>query len=119
MHNKITFYINYNKLQKWHLKMGRKRQAERKEHTSLKTKMAEISELPKDVVLGIPVLTVTGQSELNLENYSGIIEYTDVLVRIKIKRGQIKVKGRNLQVSYYTNDDMKITGYIETIEYHH
>lgn len=86
---------------------------------SLRNKVAELSELPKDVVMGMPVLTVTGQVELNLENYRGIIEYTDTLVRIQTKSGQIKVNGRGLQVAYYTNDEMKINGRIESIEYQH
>ena len=51
---------------------------------SFKNKMAELSELPKDVALGMPVLTVLGQMELSLENYRGIIEYTDTLVRIPV-----------------------------------
>lgn len=85
----------------------------------LKYKAAQLSEMPKDVVLGMPVLTVVGQMELNLENYRGIIEYTDVLVRIQTKIGQIKVCGKKLNVAYYTNDEMKVTGRIESIEYHH
>lgn len=86
---------------------------------SLRNKMAEFSEVPKDVALGMPVLTVTGQMELSLENYRGILEYTDTLVRIQTKNGQIKVNGRRLTVEYYTNDEMKVNGHIESIEYQH
>ncbi len=99
--------------------MTKNRKEKEKKRKSVRTCISEISELPKDVVMGIPVLTIFGQTELNLENYRGIIEYTDTLIRIKIKNGQIKVKGKSLQISYYTNDDMKIIGHIETIEYQH
>ncbi len=91
----------------------------RKKEQSLKSKIAGASELPKDVVLGQPVVTVLGQTELTIENYRGITEYTDVLIRLQTKAGQIRVTGRNLCVEYYTNDDMKITGLIEQIEYQH
>lgn len=84
---------------------------------SLKQKMAEATNLPKDVVLGIPILTLTGKMELCIENYRGIIEYTDVLIRLQSKSGQIRVSGKRLQIEYYTNDEMKITGYIQSIEY--
>ena len=87
------------------------------EKQSLRQRMANVSELPKDVVLGMPVLTMMGQLEMSIENYRGIIEYTDSLVRIQTKIGQIRVVGKRLQVDYYTNDDMKITGRIESIEY--
>ncbi len=84
---------------------------------ALKNRMAEAYGMPKDVVLGVPVLTVTGRMEFILANYRGILEYTDVLIRIQTKIGQIKVSGIRLQVEYYTNDEMKVTGKITSIEY--
>lgn len=86
---------------------------------SLKYKVAELTEAPKDVVMGLPVLTVTGQVELCLENYRGILEYTDTVIRIQTKSGQIKVSGKKLQVAYYTNDEMKVNGCIDSVEYQH
>ena len=62
-------------------------------------------------------MTVLGRMELNIENYRGIIEYTDALIRVQTKAGQIRITGKNLSVDYYTNDDMKLTGRIEAIEY--
>ena len=41
----------------------------------LKEKFLEASEIPKDVTLKLPVLILTGQIELQIENYIGIIEY--------------------------------------------
>lgn len=97
--------------------MRSKRQAPPGDAHSFKNKLSELSELPKDVVLGIPMLTMIGQMELIVENYRGIIEYTDILVRIHTKDGQIRVVGENLKVDYYTNDEMKITGHITAVEY--
>lgn len=79
--------------------------------------MAEHTSLPKDVIMGVPIVTMNGQSEMRVENYRGILEYTDCLVRIQTKIGQIKVCGKNLQVSYYTNDEMEIKGKISSVEY--
>ena len=63
------------------------------------------------------IVTMTGQLEVNVENYRGILEYTDILIRIKSKCGQIRITGKNLQIAYYTNDEMKITGRVEKVEY--
>lgn len=98
---------------------SKKRQSRRDEISVVKNKLADVSQIPKDVLLGMPVITLTGQLELNLENYRGILEYTEFLIRIKTKIGQIKIKGKKLQVAYYTNDEMKVTGKIESIEYQH
>ena len=86
---------------------------------SIKQKIAAVSEIPKDVIFGIPVLTVLGEMEIDIENYSSIIEYTESLIRIRTKLGQIRVLGKKLHVEYYTNDEMKIRGEIETIEFKH
>ena len=49
--------------------------------------------MPKDVVLGVPVLSMLGREELYIENYRGILEYTEELIRVQTKKGQIKVTG--------------------------
>ena len=85
--------------------------------TSLQSRMADAYGIPKDVALGMPILTVTGNSELCLENYRGIQEYTDTLIRIQTTTGQIKLHGTCLKVEYYTNDEMKVTGRLHSVEY--
>lgn len=74
--------------------------------------------MPKDVILGVPLITITGQTEALVENFRGILEYTDKLIRIQTKIGKIHISGRNLQIECYTNDEMKIVGYITMIEFH-
>lgn len=85
---------------------------------NLKTRISDAAGMPKDVILGVPLLTITGQSEACIENYRGILEYTDKLIRIQTKLGKIHVIGRNLQIEFYTNDEMKIVGHITVIEFH-
>ena len=88
-----------------------------KSNISLMHKVAKISELPEDVVMGIPMLTLLGNNEINIENYGGIVEYTNYLIRIRTKAGQIIIKGENLFIDYYTNIEMKIQGNIISIEF--
>lgn len=72
---------------------------------------------PKRCSNGAPILTITGTDELCVENYRGITEYTDQIIRLQTRCGQIKIGGRKLEVIYYTNDEMMIHGHIRTIEY--
>mgnify|MGYP002545231330 CR=1 FL=1 len=74
--------------------------------------MADAANLPKDVVLGVPI-----HYEVNIENYRGILEYTEQLIRINVRSGQIRITGKSLEINYYTTTDMKITGKVEKIEY--
>ena len=84
---------------------------------NLKSRITDASGLPKDVLLGVPLITVTGQNEAYIENYRGILEYTDKFIRIQTKIGKIHICGRNLQIEHYSNDGMKVTGYIMVIEF--
>lgn len=85
---------------------------------NLRARITDAAGMPKDVLLGVPLISITGQSEACIENYRGILEYTDKLIRIQTKLGKIHVIGRNLQIEFYTNDEMKIVGHIKNIEFH-
>ena len=93
------------------------RQRSEQEDGTRRYRMADGSNLPKDVVLGVPILTLTGHYEVNIENYRGILEYTEQLIRINVRSGQIRITGKSLEINYYTTTDMKITGKVEKIEY--
>ena len=80
-------------------------------------RLASAASMPKDVVIGATVVTVLGDFEVCIGNYRGITEYTEELVRVQTKGGQIRLTGRQLQVEYYTNDEMKVTGKILTLEF--
>ena len=83
----------------------------------IKEKMVSAMDLPKDVIQNASVITILGRNELCIENYRGIIEYTDLLIRIQTKIGQIKIIGKSLQIDYYTNDEMKVTGALSSLEF--
>lgn len=83
----------------------------------IREKLASAASMPKDVVMGASVVTILGRNEVSIENYRGIIEYTDILIRVQTKNGQIRLTGKRLQIEYYTNDEMKITGTVNTLEF--
>lgn len=83
----------------------------------LREQMAEKLKLPKDLVMGAAVLTVTGRSEAYIENYRGIIEYTEKRIRLQTKTCQMTLCGEHLHIDYYTEDEMKISGEIGEIRY--
>ncbi|MCL2719625.1 MAG: YabP/YqfC family sporulation protein [Lachnospiraceae bacterium] len=80
-------------------------------------KIVESLKLPKDSLLGASIVTVTGNSEVFIENYKGMIEYTDENILLQGKTCRIEIKGQRLTIEYYTNEDMKITGRINSVSY--
>ena len=84
---------------------------------AVKSKIAEKLNIPEDIAEGLPIVTVTGKNEICVENYKGIIEYSQNCIRIQTKVNRITFSGKKLEIIYYTNADMKIVGDIETIGY--
>ena len=80
-------------------------------------KIVESLKLPKDSLLGASIVTVTGNSEAFIENYKGMIEYTDENILLQGKTCRIAIEGKRLTIDYYTNEDMKISGRIESVSY--
>ena len=81
------------------------------------SKIFDAIELPKDIVLGIPYVTMYGNLELIIENHRGIRCFNDELVEILSKSNIISVKGRNMSISEYTKDSIVVEGYIEQISF--
>ena len=73
-------------------------------------------ELPQEVYSNTPKLTITGFNEIVLENYKGILEYEEFFASISTHIGIVNINGYNINLEKMTNDDIKITGKIESIE---
>ena len=84
---------------------------------SLREKIVDNLELPKDLMLGAAIVTVTGRGEAVISNYKGILEYEDSFIRIQTKNCRIVISGSHLAIEYYTNEEMKITGFIDRVQY--
>ena len=79
-------------------------------------RLDKILEIPQEVYSNIPKLTVTGFNEMILENYKGILEYEEYFASISTHIGIVNINGYNINLEKMTNDDIKITGKIESIE---
>ncbi|MEA4926357.1 MAG: sporulation protein YqfC [Syntrophomonadaceae bacterium] len=79
--------------------------------------MAELLEIPGDLVLDMPRLTITGRNELYLVNHKGIIEYSTERMRINLSRGFLEVLGNNLEIQALMPEEMKVSGDILSVKY--
>ena len=81
-----------------------------------KRRLDKILEMPEEVYSNTPKLTITGFNEIVLENYKGILEYEEFFASISTYIGIVNISGQNLNLEKMTNDDIKITGKIESVE---
>lgn len=84
---------------------------------NLQEKIIDGLQLPKDVLLGAAILTLTDNQMARIENVRGILSCEKELIRIMSKRHRIEIQGENLVLHEYTNDEIVITGKIESVQY--
>lgn len=80
------------------------------------SKIDRLLEIPQEVYTDTPKLTITGFNEMVIENFKGILEYEDYYIRINTSLGMVNINGYELKLENMTNDDIKVTGKIESID---
>ncbi len=80
------------------------------------SKIDRLLDLPKEVYSNEPKIIITGFDEMIIENFKGILEYEEFIVRINTYIGIININGYNLNLENMTNDDIKVTGKIESFD---
>ena len=81
-----------------------------------KKRLDKILEIPQEIYTNTPKITITGFNEIILENYKGILEYEEFYASISTYIGVVNINGYNINLEKMTNDDIKITGKIESVE---
>jgi len=80
-------------------------------------RLAGMLEIPQDIVLDLPRITMLGNQQLLVENHKGIIEYTPSLVRIKLNKGELLVAGQNLMLGNLQIEQILVEGTVGEIKY--
>ena len=73
--------------------------------------------VPKDVIMNIPRMTISGDKEIYIEHHKGIMEYTDTEIRVSTAMGTVRVKGTKLVIERIRIEDLLISGTFTRIEY--
>ena len=81
------------------------------------TKLDKLLEMPREVVSSDVKITILGFNEIYIENYKNILEYGEVFIKINIFNGTIDIHGFNLNLEQMTDEDIRITGKIDSIDF--
>lgn len=87
-----------------------------KKSNNIKTNISEALELPIEITMDLPKITLIGNQEAIIFNHKGIIEYTSTLIRINSKSGIIKVVGNDLEIKNILSEEIYVVGIIDLVE---
>jgi len=83
----------------------------------LLTRMAELFDLPGDLVAGLAHLEVLGDREFFLEGHAGILSYGDDRIDVNAPGMIVRVRGQGLTLRGMTGDEVRIRGRIDAVEF--
>ena len=83
---------------------------------NLKKTLTDALELPLDIALDMPKITITGNLRVDISNHKGIVEYNKDLIRINTGLGLIKIHGESMEIKNILMEEISIIGLIYMVE---
>lgn len=79
--------------------------------------VAELFDLPADVVAGLPRLEMIGSRQLYVEHHAGILSYSQEQIDANTAAGVLRVRGQRLSLLAMTAGELRIGGDIAAVEW--
>ncbi|UII54920.1 sporulation protein YqfC [Cytobacillus spongiae] len=79
--------------------------------------MTKNMELPQDVVMDLPRITMVGQIHIYIENHRGLITFSDQELRLLLKQGQLLIKGQAFVIKTILPEEILLEGKIDQVLY--
>lgn len=90
----------------------------RRLHQKLKSWTAGVLDLPKDVVLDMPRITMIGPLQMYVENHRGVLVFHKNELRLLLSnKAQLLVRGEKLVIRQILPEEVLLEGFIRDIHY--
>ena len=88
-----------------------------RQKASLAERMGSILDVPADLLCGGCYLELRGQNELKVQGCRRIVGYTSEEIVLRLRRGALCVRGRNMNCTSYHSGCVTIEGWIEGMNF--
>ena len=90
---------------------------EKQKQDGLLHRAADAFDLPGEVLLDLPRLTVTGGQRVMVENHQGLMDYSPKQIVVAGGRVSLKIIGDGLELRAMTAGALLITGDVFSVEF--
>ena len=89
----------------------------RDKNSGVLSTVAELFDLPADVVAGLPRLEMIGSRQLYLEHHTGILAYSEEQIDANTTAGVLRIRGSRPTLLAMTAEELRIGGRIDGLEW--
>lgn len=90
----------------------------KKWHQKIKKWTAGILDLPQDVVLDLPRITMIGPLQMYIENHRGVLVFHPHELRLLLSnKGQLLIRGERLVIRQILPEEVLLEGFIREVHY--
>ena len=86
------------------------------QRNKLITKITSAADLMAEPIPGKPLVEISGDNSVLIENHYGVCAYTPEHIGVKVKYGRLGVYGSCLSLMHMTKERLIITGRIDRVE---
>ena len=83
----------------------------------IKKQISDVLEIPNDIMLDLPKITLVGDGQVLIENHRGIVAYSTEEIRVSVSFGQVAIKGRELLLRNILPEEMVIEGTVTSVNF--
>lgn len=78
---------------------------------------ARILDIPQDITMDLPRLTMIGNMQLYIENHRGVLHFSDDFLKMALSRGTLEVRGTGLSIRTIMMEEVMVEGTILDLKY--
>lgn len=82
-----------------------------------KETIANKLDLPRDIILDLPKITILANNEINIENHRGIVIFEEELVKINSNVGPISIYGKDFKILFIGGNTITLSGNFKSVVY--
>ena len=79
---------------------------------NISERLTQALDIPREIIMDLPIITLTGNKEINIENFSSLLEYTKYKIRLNTRSGVLVIEGVELEAKNMTAEKICIKGNI-------
>ncbi|MBD1382103.1 sporulation protein YqfC [Metabacillus arenae] len=86
-------------------------------HNRISNWLTKTLDMPPDVMMDLPRITMIGQIHIYIENHRGLLTFSDQELRLLLKQGQLLIKGEEFVIKTILPEEILLEGKIKQVFY--